>query len=91
MGARPYGTLTVIPEDVDFQLDTMSKDHAGPDRSEGRIVATAVVCHANMIEMLVKLYFSYFPQLQRIKVTDSEAEARTWLEAQLQQHALTGS
>jgi SpoVK/Ycf46/Vps4 family AAA+-type ATPase len=61
------------------------------DTSESLIVATAVVCHANMIEMLVKLYFSYFPQLHRIKVTDKEDEARTWLDAQLAQHALTGS
>lgn len=91
MGSHPYGTLTIVPEDVDFQLDTMSKDHAAKDRSEGLIIATAVVCKANMIEMMVKLYFSYFPQLQRIKVTDDEDEARSWLEAQLQEHAKTGS
>ena len=91
MGKRPYGTLTIIPEDVDYQLPAMNTDHAAKDRSESLIIATAVVCKASMIEMLVKLYFSYFPQLHRIKVTDNEAEARTWLEAQLQQHALTGS
>ncbi|MBK8340336.1 MAG: hypothetical protein IPK99_10265 [Flavobacteriales bacterium] len=55
------------------------------------IVATAVVCHANMIQMLVKIYFSYFPQMQRIRITDNEAEARTWVEEQLQEIAHTGS
>ncbi len=91
MGQQSYGTLTIIPEDVDYQLPAMNKDHAATDRSESLIIATAVVCRASMIEMLVKLYFSYFPQLHQIKVTDNEAEARTWLEAQLQEHALTGS
>ena len=91
MGQRRYGTLTIIPEDVDFQLPAMNTDHAARDRSESLIIATAVVCKASMIEMLVKLYFSYFPQLHRIRVTDNEAEARTWLHEQLQQHALTGS
>lgn len=76
MDAKP-GTLTIIPEDVDLQLDTMGTHHAGRDRSEGLIIATAAVCHAIMIEMLVKLYFSHFPQLHRIKVTDNEDEART--------------
>lgn len=91
MGTHPYATLTIIPEDVDFQLQAMSADHAGQDRSEGLIMATAVVCHANMFQMLVKIYFSYFPQMQRIHITDNEAEARAWLEEQLQEIARTGS
>jgi len=91
MGSSPYGTLTIIPEDVDFQLAAMSTDQTVPDRSQGLLIATAVVCRANMIEMLVKLYFSYFPQMHRILVTDNEAEARTWLDVQLAQSARTGS
>ena len=91
MGEGPYATLTIIPEDVDFQLAAMNTDHAAADRSQGRLVATAVVCRASMIEMLVKLYFSYFPQLHRIRVTDDEAEARAWVEAQLEESARTGS
>ena len=49
MGDRMYGTLTIIPEDVDFELDTMRTDHAAEDRPLGRIVATAVVAKASMI------------------------------------------
>ena len=91
MGHRPYGSLTIIPEDVDFQLDAMSTDHIALDRTQSLLIATAVVCRANMIEMLVKLYFSYFPQLHRIRVTDDEADARTWLLDQMEEHARTGS
>ena len=91
MGERPYATLTIIPEDVDFQLDSMNKDHAAVDRTQGLLIATAVVCRANMIQMLTKLYFSYFPQMHRILVTDNEAEGRTWVTTQLEQNAQTGS
>lgn len=91
MGAARYGTLTIIPEDVDFQMNTMKVDHAAPDRSMAQIMATAVVAHGTMIEMLTKLYFSYYPPLHRILVTDNEREARLWLDAQLEQAASTGS
>jgi len=91
MGTRPYGMITIIPEDVDYQLPAMDKDHLAEDRTQGQLVATAVVARANMIEMLVKLYFSYFPQMHRIHVTADEVEARAWLETQLEQDTRTGS
>ena len=91
MGGASYATLTFIPLDMDFTLDTMRIDHAGPDRSEGQILATAIVTEANMIERLIQVYFKYFPQLHRILVTDKEDEARAWITAQLAEIASTGS
>ncbi|MBK7556037.1 MAG: STAS/SEC14 domain-containing protein [Flavobacteriales bacterium] len=91
MGTKPYGMLTIIPDDVDYQLNAMDKDHLSTDRSQGNVLATAVVAKATMIELLVKLYFAHFPQMHRIHVTDNEKEARAWLSTQLEQHASTGS
>lgn len=91
MGDRPYATLTIIPADMDFSLETMRVDHAGPDRSSGSIVATAVVAKASMIERLTHVYFKYFPQLQRVLITPDEAEGRAWVKAQLEEIAETGS
>lgn len=88
---RPYGMLTIIPEDVDFNMDAMRVDHLAKDRSLGRIVATAVVAKASMIEQLVNIYFKFFPQLHRVLVTDKEAEARTWLLSQMDEIQRTGS
>lgn len=87
MGDGPYATLTVIPEDVDYQLEAMTRDQSLPDRPENRVLATAVVAKASMIQLLIKLYFSYFPQLQRIFVTDDEGAARAWLLQQLKEIA----
>ena len=91
MGNRSYATLTIIPEDVDYNMDAMGQDHGKLDRTQSQLLATAVVAKASMIEMLTKLYFSYFPQLHRIYVTDDEQAARAWLELQMEEIARTGS
>jgi len=91
MGNTPYGMLSIIPEDVDFELAAMQKDHLVSDRNEGSLKAIALVTAANMMEMVLKLYFSYYPQLARILVTDNEKEAREWLMGQLEDVARTGS
>lgn len=90
MGNSPYGMLSIIPEDVDFELGAMNVDHMMQDRREGLLLAIAVVARANMIQMILKLYFSYFPQMNRILVTDKEAEARSWLITQMQEVSRTG-
>ena len=91
MGSKPHATLTIIPEDVDYRTETMQRDQALADRTQSQLLASAVVAKASMIELLTKLYFSYFPQLHRTLVTDNETEARTWLATQLEEIARTGS
>ncbi|MBK9175251.1 MAG: hypothetical protein IPM46_02710 [Flavobacteriales bacterium] len=85
MGERPYGMLSIIPEDADFDTSAMSVDHLAKDRAEGHLLAIAVVTRANMIEMVIKLYFSYYPWLNRIHVTEDERGARAWMEKQMQE------
>ena len=91
MGSAPYATLTIIPEDTDFSMESMRTDHAGADRSESQIIATAIVAKSTLIERLTNVYLNFFPQLQRMLVTDNEAEARAWMEQQLTEIASTGS
>lgn len=91
MGDRVYATLTIIPEDVDFTLDPMRVDHAGADRLAGRIVASAIVAKASVIERLTRVYLKYYPQLQRIFLTHDEEAARVWIMAQLKELSDTGS
>lgn len=91
MGKAPYSMLSIIPEDVDYVASAMSVDHLADDRKEGALLAIAVVAHANMMELILKLYFSYYPQMNRIHVTPSEKEAREWLKVQMEEIARTGS
>lgn len=91
MGIAPYATLTIIPEDADFSMESMRTDHAGADRSESQIIATAIVAKSTLIERLTNVYFKFFPQLHRVLITDNEAEARAWMERQLTEIANTAS
>jgi hypothetical protein len=76
---------------VDYNLDTMGRDQGQADRTESQVIASAVVVGASMIEMLTRLYLSYFPQMQRILVTQSEDTARSWLAEQMQLGAANAS
>lgn len=91
MGNTPYATLTIIPEDADFNMESMRTDHAGADRSESQIIATAIVAKSTLMERLTNVYFKFFPQLHRVLITDNEAEARAWMERQLTEIANTAS
>ncbi|MCB0768948.1 MAG: hypothetical protein KDC00_00900 [Flavobacteriales bacterium] len=72
-------------------MESMRVDHSAADRSMSRILAMAIAVKSSLIERLTHVYFNYFPQLQRVLVTDNETEARAWLEQQLNEIANTGS
>ena len=91
MGERSYATLTIIPKDVDFNLEVLGVDHGVEDRTKGQIIATAIVAHDKTLERLTQVYLKYYPQVQHVLVTSKEAEARAWLEAQLQGASGAGS
>lgn len=91
MGTASYCMLSIIPEDVDYTTSAMTVDHLADDRKEGVLLAIAIVAHANMMEMVLKLYFSSYPQLNRIHVTPSEEDARQWLKVQMEEIGRTGS
>lgn len=79
MGTGPYTILTVIPEGVDYDLETMSHDQGGPDRMEGNIRALAVVVQQSILATLTRLYLSYYPKLDNVLITQDEQAARDWL------------
>ncbi len=75
--------LSVIPKDMDFDVNITTVDHFAPERGLDTLQALAVVVQDNMSEMVAKLFFSYFPQVFRTKVMDNEEEARVWLQQQM--------
>jgi len=66
MGSRLYATLTIIPEDVDYNMGAMGKDHGQADRTQSQLLATAVVAKASMNQMLC--YEAVFPAEDPAKV-----------------------
>jgi hypothetical protein len=83
-GDQPHASIVIIPDDVDIELGITKVDHYSATRSSDPLVAMAVVAEAAMIDMVAKLYFSYFPQSFPVLTTSDAAEARSWAEAQLE-------
>jgi hypothetical protein len=86
-GDHPYASLSLIPDDVDFELAITQQDHYAVNRPKDPLLAWAVVARGAMLDMIAKLYFSYFPQTFPVLTTNDEAEARAWIAAQLDRSA----
>lgn len=82
-GDRPYASISIIPDDVDFELAVTQQDHYAANRGRDPLIAWAVVARSSTLDMIAKLYFSYYPQMFRVLTTTNEAEARAWINAQL--------
>lgn len=79
----PHAMLTVFPEGIDFDLAVTTRDHFKPEQDNLQLVALALVAHDTLAGSVVQLFFSYFPQVFTHALFENEAEALSWLRAQL--------
>ncbi|MCO6483687.1 MAG: STAS/SEC14 domain-containing protein [Flavobacteriales bacterium] len=91
MGDRRYATLTIIPADVDYAMESMAEDQGRDEKGRSQIIASAVVAGGQMIELLTRLYLSTFPQRQMTFITSDEQAAREWLATKLEQEVPKGT
>lgn len=77
--SAPHVMLSVLPPNVDFDVQVTTMDHFGPERQLDTIKALAVVAQDHVSEMVTKLFFSYFPPGFPCRVFEQEDEARAWL------------
>lgn len=78
----PHKVLIVIPDDVDFEMDMLTKDHYAAHRAKDHTVAVAWVAHGSLQNQLTSLYLTYHPSPFRSAVFTNEDDARCWLDAQ---------
>ena len=78
-GGSPHVMLSVMPSNIDFDVQVTAVDHFAPERGTESLMALAVVAQDNVAEMVTKLYFSYFPPEFRFRIFAAEPEARAWL------------
>jgi hypothetical protein len=82
-GEQPHASIVIIPENADLELAITKVDHYSATRAHDPLVAMAVVAEGAMIDMVSKLYFSYYPQNFPVRTSSDLSEARKWIEAQL--------
>lgn len=80
-GTDPITILMVLPPDAEIDLAVMAADHYKANKSTDGLKAMAIVAESSMSELLVKLYFAYFPQGFPISIFLQEDEAKAWLDA----------
>lgn len=79
----PHGVLMLVPDEVDFSPNLLSKDHYKDQGTEVFTRALALVCRNQGFTSIVELYFALHPAPFPIKFFEGEAEARSWLDALL--------
>ncbi len=79
-GAHPV--LVTLPQELDFDLDVLMKDHYKARDLHLCTYAVAWDAGSTMNETLVELFYRYFPQQFPVRAFTTEKEAREWLDAQ---------
>lgn len=75
----PFLVLGVLPADIDFDINVMTKNHYAGRKVLEHTLAVAWAASTLMNERMASLYLSYFPQPFPTQVFMEEAEARAWL------------
>ncbi len=83
-----HAVLAIFPNDADFDLAVMTQDHYSGRKIVACTRFLAVAANSLMHERMASLYFAYFPQTFTTRIFVEEAEARTWLSAQLAERSL---
>lgn len=78
-GRGPYAVLVTLPDDIDFEIAVLSKDHYDDRGLEECTYAVAWDAGSEVNEKLVDIFYRYFPQPFPVKAFHSEEEARAWL------------
>lgn len=78
-GSEPYVMLSIIPEEIDFELNIVSTDHFGAEEEIAGLTALAVVAHGQLVQGVTAIFFKYFPPQFPARIFSAEAPAREWL------------
>ena len=78
----PLKVMGVFPEDVDFEMDMLTKDHYAAHGTKDYTTAVAWVAQGSLQNQMTSLYLSYHPSPFRSAVLTNEADAQRWLDAQ---------
>ncbi|MBP6696608.1 MAG: hypothetical protein KA175_03245 [Flavobacteriales bacterium] len=86
-GMDRVAILVVIPSDVELDMGLMNLDHYRANDSADQLTAVAVVAEGSMGEMMVRLYYAYFPPTFQCQMFSLESEAALWLRQQVKTKA----
>ncbi len=77
-----FGVISILPADGEMSLAAMQQDHSTPGFAD-RVRAHALVTSGGLFRSLTEIHYNYHPQTHEVRLFISEAEALTWVQAQL--------
>lgn len=77
---RPARVIALVPDDVDFDIHIMNKNHYEKVDAASFTKAFAIVTAASLYTKLYELYAAYFKPMFPVKVFPTEVAALAWLE-----------
>lgn len=87
-GSAPYAVIGIFPEDVDFDMSLLERDHYMDIALNTVTQVLAIVAQGALFDPIVRLYFAYHPTRFNSAVFDNEAEAVLWANGRIAKHRL---
>lgn len=82
--SKPYALLLEIPDGIPVHPLTANLDLFKKECAQRILLAIAVVVHNDAVKAASQFYFRYYSYSFPVKVLESMAEARQWLETELE-------
>lgn len=82
-GERPTAVIGIFPEDVDFDMTLLGRDHYVEVDVNDRTRVLAIVAEGSLFNRIAHLYFAYYPTHFRTQVFQQLSEALVWVEQQV--------
>lgn len=77
---KPHVMLTVVLGEHEVEPAVIRTDLYRLPEDRAAVKAIALVIDGDLLPLIVKMYFEFFPQTFRTAVFSNEEEARTWLD-----------
>ena len=73
---RPHHLLLIVPEDFDFHVRVMNRDHCAEVGHARITTSVAWVTTTPLARSLVDLYYAYYPSAKEVRMFDRAEDAR---------------
>ena len=85
-GGEPYAVIGIFPENVDFDMSLIERNHYSDIALNKVTQLLAIVAQGALFEPVANLYFAYHPTPFSSQVFPTEAEALKWVKQRTKHH-----
>lgn len=85
-GKEPYAVIGIFPEDVDFDMSLLERNHYTDIALNAATRVLAIVAEGSLFEPIAELYFAYHPTQFTSRVFPSEGPALSWVQERIAAH-----